>query len=138
MKIISGGKKDYYDYLAGIYGIDEDIVYDRRSSVVFLDRNNRDYSLLKLFGKTILYDDKEKAPKRFWTGKIHVEKLVGESLSFCLEIGYYQYLFDVERYIENGKICVIPKLRNIIDRGIHIGDSPICLYYDYMVFCVTH
>ena len=29
MKILNGGKKDYYDYLAGIYGIDEDIVYDR-------------------------------------------------------------------------------------------------------------
>ena len=35
MKIISGGKKDYYDYLSGIYGIDEDVVYDRRDGFVF-------------------------------------------------------------------------------------------------------
>ena len=27
MKIISGGKKDYYDYLVSKFGIDEDIVY---------------------------------------------------------------------------------------------------------------
>lgn len=32
MKIIDN-KKDYYDYLASIYGIDELIVYDRRGSV---------------------------------------------------------------------------------------------------------
>lgn len=31
MKIIDN-KKDYYDYLAGIWGIDEKIVYDRRGS----------------------------------------------------------------------------------------------------------
>ena len=34
MKIIDN-KKDYYDYLASIYGIDELVVYDRRGSVTF-------------------------------------------------------------------------------------------------------
>lgn len=40
MKILDGGKKDFYDYLSGIYGIDKVIVYDRRDSHVFrpLDR----------------------------------------------------------------------------------------------------
>ena len=32
MKIIDN-KKDYYDYLSGVYGIDNLIVYDRRGSV---------------------------------------------------------------------------------------------------------
>ena len=32
MKIIDN-KKDYYDYLMGVYGIDEKIVYDRRNSI---------------------------------------------------------------------------------------------------------
>lgn len=32
MKIIDN-KKDYYDYLMGVYGIDEKIVYDRRGSI---------------------------------------------------------------------------------------------------------
>ena len=35
MKIINGGKKDYYDYLSGIYGIDNNVVYDRRDGYVF-------------------------------------------------------------------------------------------------------
>lgn len=34
MKIIDN-KKDYYDYLMGIYGIDNKIVYDRRDSMTF-------------------------------------------------------------------------------------------------------
>ncbi len=32
MKIIDN-KKDYYDYVSGIYGVDEDITYDRRGSI---------------------------------------------------------------------------------------------------------
>lgn len=35
MKIIDN-KKDYYDYLSGIYGIDNYVVYDRRGSVLAL------------------------------------------------------------------------------------------------------
>ena len=31
--IIIDNKKDYYDYLSGVYGIDNLIVYDRRGSV---------------------------------------------------------------------------------------------------------
>jgi len=34
MKIIDN-KKDYYDYLMGVYGIDEKIVYDRRGSTTY-------------------------------------------------------------------------------------------------------
>lgn len=34
MKIIDK-KKDYYDYLMGIYGMDEKIVYDRRDSITY-------------------------------------------------------------------------------------------------------
>lgn len=38
MKIIDN-KKDYYDYLAGIYGIDTHVVYDRRGSESFKGTN---------------------------------------------------------------------------------------------------
>ena len=34
MRIIDN-KKDYYDYLMGVYGIDDMVVYDRRGSTVF-------------------------------------------------------------------------------------------------------
>lgn len=37
MKILDN-KKDYYDYISGIYGIDTEIVYDRRGSIVAKNR----------------------------------------------------------------------------------------------------
>jgi len=40
MKIIDN-KKDYYDYLSGIYGIDNLIVYDRRGSVPISTRMDK-------------------------------------------------------------------------------------------------
>ena len=128
MKIISGGKKDYYDYLAGIYGIDEDIVYDRRNGEVFLDQHNRDTLLRRYFGTSTLYTDTErKLEKRYVNNKL-VDCLVGQTFRFCLEIGFYQYVFDVSRYIENGKLILEPKLVERVDKGIHISNSPICLY----------
>lgn len=57
MKIIDN-KKDYYDYLASIYGIDELVVYDRRGSVTL----NTDKVLLHgmefYFSNRILFQDK--------------------------------------------------------------------------------
>ena len=40
MKIIDN-KKDYYDYLAGIYGIDTYITYDRRNSTRLYNKSNQ-------------------------------------------------------------------------------------------------
>ena len=57
MKIIDK-KKDYYDYLSGIYGIDDKVVYDRRGAVVL----NSEKSLLNgmddYFSQKILFFDK--------------------------------------------------------------------------------
>jgi hypothetical protein len=44
MKIIDN-KKDYYDYLAGILGVDDLVVYDRRGSVVLGSENNMPYEM---------------------------------------------------------------------------------------------
>lgn len=111
MKILNGGKKDYYDYLAGIYGIDEDIVYDRANSYVF---RSGDYPS-QYFLHTIEYFDKER--ERIKTYHYEGNKLVyGWSLKalelhFVIEVGYTQYLFSIERYIdENGKLVLNPKL----------------------------
>ena len=40
MKIIDN-KKDYYDYLSGVYGTDELAVYDRRGSVTWAQYKER-------------------------------------------------------------------------------------------------
>ena len=42
MKIIDN-KKDFYDYLMGVYGIDNKVVYDRRNSFLFEDRYYNNY-----------------------------------------------------------------------------------------------
>ena len=57
MKILNGGKKDYYDYLTGIYGIDEDIVYDRSNGHVF----RSGYDASQYFLTTREYSDKERS-----------------------------------------------------------------------------
>ena len=40
MLILNKGKKDYYDYLAGVYGIDKDIVFDRTEFTVLSHINH--------------------------------------------------------------------------------------------------
>ena len=108
MKIINGGKKDYYDYLAGVYGIDEDIVYDRRDGEVIKRKEARINGMTSFyFSETVLYGDKEKEPRRVFVYDGKNAKLVtrpaGEVYSFILEAGYLQLVFSVERFIEEGK-----------------------------------
>lgn len=50
MKIIDN-KKDYYDYVSGIYGIDPEVVYDRRNSV-----------------RLVNIGEKNSAPEYLWYG----------------------------------------------------------------------
>ena len=111
MKILNGGKKDYYDYLAGVYGIDEDIVYDRRDGHVF--RINDDGE--QYFVKTKLWGDRIKGEVRrgrFVGNKYTFEtELEGLIMHIVIEVGYNQYLFEIERYLDEfGKIHIEPKL----------------------------
>ena len=57
MKIIDN-KKDYYDYISGIYGIDDLAVYDRRSSVVLISGKTLLQGLDHYFSTKILLTDK--------------------------------------------------------------------------------
>ena len=101
MKIINGGKKDYYDYLSGIYGIDNDVVYDRRNYTVFrYGENNFEY-----FVNEPLYSDVFRKPRRSYqyiSGKGVVGQVEeGKMLYLLIEIGYVQYFFKVERYLSD-------------------------------------
>lgn len=71
MKIISK-VKDYYDYLVGIRGIDEDIVYDRRKCFVFNEFHQGEF----LKG-----------------GKMRYSFL--PIYYYVLEVGYTHYLFSL-------------------------------------------
>lgn len=99
MKILTPrNNKDYYDYLSGIYGIDENVVYDRRECTI----------LAKLDSPFFSYTRMEKdAPKkeirtREWVERHFnwVTKFVATELFCMLEIGLKWYFFKVERYLD--------------------------------------
>lgn len=109
MKIINGGKKDYYDYLAGVYGIDKDIVYDRRDGEVIRKKVTFQNGMADFyFSDTVLYNDKEKEMRRFFTYDGKKAQLItrpgGIVYHFILEAGFLHVIFGVERYLENGKV----------------------------------
>jgi hypothetical protein len=111
MKILNGGKKDYYDYLTGIYGIDEDIVYDRSNGHVFRDA----FGITDYFLPLRTHLDIER--KHLKTYHYQGNKLVydwvwrGLELHIVIEVGYMQYLFSIERYIDDsGKVVLNPKM----------------------------
>jgi hypothetical protein len=113
MRILDGGKKDFYDYLAGVYGIDNDVVYDRAKSHVFRPMEAGD----TYFCKTRLYNDrckKETKGHHYVNGKyVYGIFYEGLKLHFVIEIGFTQYLFMVERYLDNNlEVQLEPQLLN--------------------------
>lgn len=100
MKIISGGKKDYYDYLSGIYGIDEDIVYDRRNSNAIKPGSSMDEFFFK---NKRGFDEKKKVKKglHLIDGKYIFTSIETGNKIFCLlEVGFNHYIFMVERHLD--------------------------------------
>lgn len=113
MKIIDN-KKDYYDYLSGVYGIDNLIVYDRRGSVpispdcIFLKGAEYYFSQrilpfdkpitgkhhweLKSIAKRRLAETKKRSSRKSWTE--------GDIYYFILEVGNTHYLFEIERWLD--------------------------------------
>ena len=86
MKIIDN-KKDYYDYLSGVYGTDELAVYDRRGSVTWAQYKER----FQLFIDTKRVKDDVFIPlkkSRWW--RPHRRFL-------CVEAGKRQFLIMAER-----------------------------------------
>lgn len=130
MLILNKGKKDYYDYLAGVYGIDKDIVFDRTEFTVLSHINHFTSVDLSFFFDpermtifTSSHNDCLRHPQG-WTKEVY-----GRKKSFVLEVGFYQYLFEVDRYIdEGGEVHIEPTLVSKFDKGVHIGKTPITLF----------
>lgn len=145
MKIIDN-KKDYYDYLSGIYGIDELIVFDRRSSRMLNGEGVLQPGLEECFAMTLLAGDKPLEAKNLWklesvrnrceTAKakrfrINKTLLEGRVFHYVLEVGWNRYFFEVERWIDsknNQKICFEYRLIKS-EQGVknRISDSPILI-----------
>lgn len=106
MKILtSRNNKDYYDYLAGIYGIDDKVVYDRRKFTILSNSDSL------FFNHTIFEKDapKKEIPSRKWLGRHWkwVREYRATELHCMLEAGLKWYFFQVERYLdETANVCL--------------------------------
>lgn len=143
MNIIDN-KKDYYDYLVGVYGKDSHVVYDRRGSVVL--RKDK-----PSFGREILWDSiddflfntfphPKDTPKhihekpRYWKWRknpyISYDEAYGEYKFCMLEIGLKQYYIRVNRYLdEKGNIKFEPYMCEIknIKKEEKKSEQVVCL-----------
>lgn len=106
MKLISKGKKDYYDYLTGFYGIDEDVVYDRSESHVFRSGIHPEdpewFDTSKRYNDIHLRPVKKYRQKKgaFGRGEI-VTVMEGRVSELILEVGYERYRFSINRYLDD-------------------------------------
>ena len=121
--------KDFNDYLTGIYGIDEKIVFDRRN---FTSLKNLDSPLF--YNETRPGDRKKEFKKRGCYDYIHhtwFKRPVGVFYECLLEAGNHWYIFRVERYIDNyNKVHIDWEFVNriIVDNKLHVGKTPITFF----------
>lgn len=138
MRIIDN-KKDYYDYLSGIYGIDPNIVYDRRGSTMIDPKScTPSYQLSYLFSEKN-YSDKPRTLKHYYSlpewhkpeeKKLFHQVLCGEYHYFILEAGFQHFLFEIERYIDDdGNHRVIPMLIKQTEGEKYVKDAPLAIIY---------
>lgn len=134
--IIIGKNKDYYDYIVGIYGRDENIVFDRRDAI--LVNNTYQNSDNPLWSKKIItrnssyanFDRKKEASKMYkWSLKNpHIDLSIphGNLYYVGIEIGFKLYFFLVERYLdESNNVCIEPSLIEVSDIKNKINEQPI-------------
>lgn len=130
MKILtSRNNKDYYDYLAGIYGIDDRVVYDRRKFTIL---SNTD---LTFFKYAILAKDapKKEMRTRKWIGRHWkwVTEYRATELYCMLEVGLKWYFFQVDRYLdEASNVCLDWKIITIkeITKDKRVGIAPMTFF----------
>ena len=108
MKIIDRNK-DYYDYLQGVYGADNHVIFDRQKSVV-LDVNCWD----KIF-------DREYAPPKRYSSWLY-----NNNEFFILECGFTQYLFYLE-LLQNNTWDL--SLKRVFRDNQHYKDEPLSIYF---------
>lgn len=130
MKILTRrGEKDFYDYLQNLYGIDELVVYDRRKSFpIDLSNFYIGNGLDVIFKKSKEFDD---IPRRLVKGYgMKKPVLEGRVFYFVVEIGYHQYYFKVNRYLDDdGKVVLEPEMveKKEVTLDKKLSDCPISI-----------
>lgn len=133
MRILtSRNNKDYYDYLTGIYGIDEKVVYDRRQFTILVRLDSPLFNFARM---------EKDAPKKEirtteWIGRHWkwVTEYVATELHCMLEVGLKWYFFQVNRYLnESDEVCLdweIVKTKEIA-KSQRLGKTPITFFSAY-------
>lgn len=99
MKIIDK-RKDYYDYLVGTYGLDPDIVFDRRGSITLNSEfwfNDEYPNIGAKLPSTDRLPQKRKEPILYGDNKIPV---FGLNINSTISIGKFTYDILLDRYVE--------------------------------------
>ena len=134
MRIINYKVKDYYDYLSGVYGIDNDITFDRKEPfIIHGNEMNYNQNLDILFFKQKMNHE----PLYYRTCKYIYSGNFNNKYCFVLEVGYKQYIFEVTRYLKKDDTLYFePKLLAILDDRKKYTDAvisfiPLRYHYDY-------
>jgi hypothetical protein len=128
--IIVDRHKDYYDYLVGIRGRDEHVVFDRRSSIILYPN---DTEFAPYLSSQRLPDDKPKEMRHVRDENDHwTYRMAGKQYWFLLSIGYTHYKFVTERWLNKHgvleKTTCIVKWRN--SDKITIGNSVLRIIFN--------
>lgn len=136
MKILtSRNNKDYYDYLTGIYGIDDKVVYDRRKFTVLESIDSA------FFNHSTLEKDAPKKEVRTckWIG-CHckwVTEYKATELYCMLEVGLKWYFFQVDRYLdETSNVCLDWKMITTkeITKDEKLGIAPMSFFKAFKTY----
>lgn len=133
MKILTPrNNKDYYDYLSGIYGIDENVVYDRREYTVLARLHSPFFSYTRMDRDA----PKKEIRTKVWGGRRFKweTKFVTTELYCLLEIGLKWYFFKVERYLDESSVVhtdwsVIKEQE--ISKERRLGSTPMTFFNVY-------
>ena len=149
------GYKDYYDFLGGILGEDELVVYDRRDAFPISLTKFVNTNIEHWFVNEPTYGDKKRERiRKYHSAKISVSKertkkkkkrcrssdnylLEGQIYHFVLEVGYHRYYFEVERYLDDEDETKVHLNYHLIEgkrikKEEKISTAPVCLCpYEY-------
>lgn len=114
MKII-GKYKDYYDYIQGKYGIDEDVILDRRNFVWDVPATYKPFNP----DPYVLY--------RF-------RNLKEYSYEVLLQTGFVQYLIEVQHNLDGTNV---PTLVKKFESEVNIGSCPVLLMPPEIIYCIS-
>lgn len=130
MKILTPrNNKDYYDYLTGIYGIDDKVVYDRRQFTVLARLDSPFFSYVRM------ENDALKKAVRTIECKKWVTQYLATELYCMLEVGLKWYFFKVERYLNNSlEVCLDWTIAKTVEitKEQKLGETPMTFFSAYI------